>query len=68
MHTRWRSFRGELQARRLFGCDQSKIPNRVRNHDFSCVPPRSGTFGMEAVARQFATDEHVMVIRNGWFR
>ena len=22
---------------------------------------------MEAVARQFATDEHVMVIRNGWF-
>jgi alanine-glyoxylate transaminase/serine-glyoxylate transaminase/serine-pyruvate transaminase len=28
---------------------------------------RSGTFGMEAVARQFATDEHVMVLRNGWF-
>lgn len=27
----------------------------------------SGTYGMEAVARQFATDEHVMVIRNGWF-
>lgn len=22
---------------------------------------------MEAVARQFATDEHVMVVRNGWF-
>jgi aspartate aminotransferase-like enzyme len=22
---------------------------------------------MEAVARQFATDEHVMVLRNGWF-
>lgn len=22
---------------------------------------------MEAVARQFATDQHVMVIRNGWF-
>jgi alanine-glyoxylate transaminase/serine-glyoxylate transaminase/serine-pyruvate transaminase len=28
---------------------------------------RSGTYGMEAVARQFATNEHVMVIRNGWF-
>lgn len=28
---------------------------------------RSGTFGMEAVARQFATNEHVMVVRNGWF-
>ncbi|MFM2120075.1 MAG: hypothetical protein RL722_1543, partial [Pseudomonadota bacterium] len=29
--------------------------------------PGSGTFGMEAVARQFATDQHVLVIRNGWF-
>lgn len=29
--------------------------------------PGSGTFGMEAVARQFATDNHVMVLRNGWF-
>jgi len=28
---------------------------------------RSGTYGMEAVARQFATDNHVMVLRNGWF-
>mmetsp|Transcript_10070 Transcript_10070/g.12766 ORF Transcript_10070/g.12766 Transcript_10070/m.12766 type:complete len:467 (+) Transcript_10070:206-1606(+) len=31
------------------------------------IIPGSGTFGMEAVARQFATDEHVMVVRNGWF-
>jgi len=31
------------------------------------IIPGSGTFGMEAVARQFATDQHVMVIRNGWF-
>lgn len=29
--------------------------------------PGSGTYGMEAVARQFATDNHVMVLRNGWF-
>jgi aspartate aminotransferase-like enzyme len=29
--------------------------------------PGSGTFGMEAVARQFATDKKVLVIRNGWF-
>jgi aspartate aminotransferase-like enzyme len=29
--------------------------------------PGSGTFGMEAVARQFATNKDVMVIRNGWF-
>ncbi len=31
------------------------------------VVPGSGTFGMEAVARQFATDRKVMVIRTGWF-
>jgi len=31
------------------------------------IIPGSGTYGMEAVARQFATNEHVMVIRNGWF-
>ncbi len=27
----------------------------------------SGTFGMEAVARQFATGKRALVIRNGWF-
>ncbi|MEO8152454.1 MAG: aminotransferase class V-fold PLP-dependent enzyme [Rhizobacter sp.] len=31
------------------------------------VVPGSGTFGMEAVARQFATQQKVLVIRNGWF-
>jgi aspartate aminotransferase-like enzyme len=31
------------------------------------VVPGSGTFGMEAVARQFAANEKVLVIRNGWF-
>jgi aspartate aminotransferase-like enzyme len=29
--------------------------------------PGSGTFGMEAVARQFAHRQQVLVIRNGWF-
>jgi aspartate aminotransferase-like enzyme len=29
--------------------------------------PGGGTFGMEAVARQFATDKNCLVIRNGWF-
>lgn len=37
------------------------------NADRVAIIPGSGTFGMEAVARQFATDQHVMVIRNGWF-
>jgi len=31
------------------------------------VVPGSGSYGMEAVARQFATDKPVLVIRNGWF-
>ncbi len=31
------------------------------------VVPGSGTFGMEAVARQFANNKKCLVIRNGWF-
>ncbi|HSG33542.1 MAG TPA: aminotransferase class V-fold PLP-dependent enzyme [Sphingomonadaceae bacterium] len=31
------------------------------------VVPGGGTYAMEAVARQFATDKRVMVIRNGFF-
>jgi aspartate aminotransferase-like enzyme len=31
------------------------------------VVPGSGTFGMEAVARQFATGQKCLIIRNGWF-
>jgi aspartate aminotransferase-like enzyme len=31
------------------------------------IVPGGGTFAMEAVARQFATDKKCLVIRNGWF-
>jgi aspartate aminotransferase-like enzyme len=31
------------------------------------VVPGGGTYGMESVARQFATGKRVAVIRNGWF-
>jgi aspartate aminotransferase-like enzyme len=31
------------------------------------VVPGSGSFGMEAVARQFAAGKKTLVIRNGWF-
>lgn len=31
------------------------------------IVPGGGTFGMEAVARQFARAEDVLVVRNGWF-
>jgi aspartate aminotransferase-like enzyme len=31
------------------------------------IVPGGGTYGMEAVARQFATGRSALVIRNGWF-
>ncbi len=31
------------------------------------VVPGSGSFGMEAVARQFAGGKDVLIVRNGWF-
>ena len=39
----------------------------VYNAKAALVVPGSGTFGMEAVARQFATGKKCLVIRNGWF-
>jgi aspartate aminotransferase-like enzyme len=40
---------------------------QVYQADCAIVVPGSGTFGMEAVARQFAGGQPVLVIRNGWF-
>ena len=39
----------------------------VYNADTAAVVPGSGSFGMEAVARQFAQDQKVLVVRNGFF-
>jgi len=47
--------------------DISRILKTVYNAKSAVVVPGSGTFGMEAVARQFATGKKCMVIRNGWF-
>ena len=47
--------------------DISAILRKVYNADAAVIVPGSGTFGMEAVARQFANDEHCLIIRNGWF-
>jgi len=47
--------------------DLSGLLKDTYNADKVAIIPGSGTFGMEAAARQFATDQHVMVIRNGWF-
>lgn len=45
----------------------SSILKEVYHAHSAVLVPGSGTFGMEAVARQFATDQKVLVIRNGWF-
>jgi len=47
--------------------DLNDLLKKTYNADKVAIIPGSGTFGMESVARQFATNEHVMVIRNGWF-
>ena len=47
--------------------DISAMLKRVYNGHSAMLVPGSGTFGMESVARQFAQDQHVLVIRNGWF-
>ena len=47
--------------------DISRILKKVYNAKATAIVPGSGTFGMEAVARQFATHRKCLVIRNGWF-
>ena len=47
--------------------DISSTLKRVYNAKAVAIVPGSGTFAMEAVARQFATDKSCLVIRNGWF-
>ena len=47
--------------------DISTTLKEVYNASSVAVIPGSGTFGMEAVARQFATGKKTLVIRNGWF-
>jgi aspartate aminotransferase-like enzyme len=45
----------------------SGILKEVYHAKSAVLVPGSGTFGMEAVARQFATGKKALVIRNGWF-
>ena len=47
--------------------DISATLKKVYNAKAVVVVPGSGTFGMEAVARQFASGKKCLVIRNGWF-
>ena len=47
--------------------DISSTLKNVYNADAVVVVPGGGTYGMEAVARQFATGKKCLVIRNGFF-
>jgi len=47
--------------------DIARILKSVYNGTAAVVVPGNGTIGMEAVARQFATDKKCLIIRNGWF-
>jgi aspartate aminotransferase-like enzyme len=55
-----RAFQGVMR-------DISRTLKDVYRARSAIVVPGSGTFGMEAVARQFATGRKCLVIRNGWF-
>ena len=47
--------------------DVSKSLKGVYNAESVIVVPGGGTYAMEAVARQFATNKKCLVLRNGWF-
>ncbi len=55
-----RRFQGVLR-------DIASTLQHVYSAKSAIVMPGSGTFGMEAVARQFGTGKKCLVIRNGWF-
>ena len=55
-----RKFQGVMQ-------DISSVLKEVYRARSTVLVPGSGSFGMEAVARQFATGRKALVIRNGWF-
>ncbi len=47
--------------------DISDLLRQVYNAEGVAIVPGGGTFGMEAVARQFARGADALVVRNGWF-
>jgi len=47
--------------------DLSATLKKVYGARSAVIVPGGGTYGMEAVARQFATDKRCLVLRNGWF-
>jgi aspartate aminotransferase-like enzyme len=56
-------------SRRFTGVMQDILAmlKEVYHAHTAVIVPGSGTFGMEAVARQFANQQKVLIVRNGWF-
>lgn len=47
--------------------DISDMLKQVYKAEGVALVPGGGTYGMEAVARQFGHGAHAMIVRNGWF-
>lgn len=47
--------------------DISGMLKDVYKADHVAIVPGGGTYGMEAVARQFGAGAHALIVRNGWF-
>lgn len=47
--------------------DLSSGLKEVYGADHVAIVPGGGTYAMEAVARQFGTGAHALILRNGWF-
>ena len=47
--------------------DISSMLKEVYSADHVAIVPGGGSYGMEAVARQFGNAAHAMIVRNGWF-
>ena len=47
--------------------DLSRLLKQTYRARSAILVPGGGTFGMEAVARQFATGKKCLILRNGWF-
>ena len=47
--------------------DINEMLKEVYNADHVAIVPGGGSYGMEAVARQFGAGAHAMIVRNGWF-
>lgn len=62
-----RSLNSMSRAFQTVMTDISAMLKDVYQADHVALVPGGGTFGMEAVARQFGNGAHALIVRNGWF-